>query len=84
MDIKKKINKPFPSSNPKKKFDVYVKTREGNIKKISFGAKGYEDFTTHKDKERRRLFRLRHKCDPVSKLNKDSARYWACQFLWGK
>ncbi|MGC9310064.1 MAG: hypothetical protein ACP5D2_05220 [Candidatus Nanoarchaeia archaeon] len=44
----------------------------------------YEDFTQHKDKERRRRFRLRHGCNPVSKLNKATPKFWACQKLWNK
>ena len=31
------------SSNPKKKYDAYVKHQ-----KLSFGATGYSDFTQHK------------------------------------
>ena len=27
---------------------------------VHFGASGYEDYTMHKDKERRRLYRIRH------------------------
>lgn len=30
-------------------------------KKVNFGAKGYKDFTTHKDVERKRRYLLRHK-----------------------
>lgn len=29
-----------------------------------------------------RGFRKRHKCDPVKNLDKTTARYWACQYLW--
>ena len=77
------LNKPFKSDVKGKKYSVYVKS--GNkIKKINFGAEGYEDYTQHKDKERRRLFRLRHNCDPVSELKKDTARFWSCEYLWGK
>lgn len=53
-----------PSSNPKKKIDVY----KGNKKIASIGATGYGDFPTWtKSKgstfanEKRRLYRLRHK-----------------------
>jgi len=30
-------------------------------KKIHFGQIGYEDYTKHKDEERRKLFKLRNK-----------------------
>jgi hypothetical protein len=77
-----KINKPFRSDVKGKKYSVYVKNKEGNVKKINFGAKGYGDYTQHRDKTRRKSFRARHRCDPVSKLNKSTPRYWACQYLW--
>ena len=76
------LNKPFQSDVKGKKFSVYVKDKEGNIKKVNFGAKGYEDYTEHRDKKRRASFRARHKCDPVSKLDKSTPKYWACQYLW--
>lgn len=53
-----------------------------DIKVINFGHVDYEDFTQHKDSERRKSFRSRHNCDPVKELNKLSARYWTCQYLW--
>jgi len=46
-----------PSSNKKKKIDVY----KGDKKIASIGAIGYSDYATTGDKERRRLYRLRHK-----------------------
>lgn len=76
------LNKPFKSDVKGKKYSVYVRDSSGKIKKINFGAVGYEDYTQHRDKDRRKSFRARHGCDPVSKLNKASARYWACQYLW--
>lgn len=44
------------SSNPDKKYDAFV---EG--KKVSFGAKGYSDFTQHKDNERKQRYLDRHR-----------------------
>lgn len=54
---------------------------KGKEKIVHYGAKGYEDFTIHKDLERRKNFRARHKCDskPPNKL---TPRYWACEDLW--
>jgi len=69
------LEKPFNSWRSEKKKVVFVKDKKtGNIKKIHFGAKGYEDYTEHKDKERRGNFRARHKCDS-DKPNKLTARY---------
>lgn len=63
------------SSNSKKKIDVFK-----NGKKIaSIGAIGYSDYATSKDKERRRLYRLRHKGeDKVIGSN----GYYAWKLLW--
>lgn len=81
--IGKELNKPFKSNRGGKKLQVCVKKRD-KIYNPHFGAKGYSDFTKHKDPERRRRFRLRHKCDPASKLDKTTPLYWACQYLWKK
>lgn len=69
-----------PSTNPKKKIDVFK-----NDKKIaSIGAKGYMDFPSYVKKdgieyanERRKLYRARHKKD-LSKGN----GYWSGKLLW--
>jgi hypothetical protein len=76
------FNKPKRAkSGEKSKFRVLAK--EGDeIKVINFGYRGMEDFTQHKDPQRKKSFRARHKCDPVSKLSKLTARYWSCQYLW--
>lgn len=76
------FNKPKRYRGPKKyKFRVLAK--EGSkIKVINFGHSDYKDFTQHKDSKRRKSFRARMQCDPVKKLDKLSARYWACQYLW--
>ena len=44
------------STNKNKKFDAFV-----DGKKISFGAVGYEDFSTHKDPERKDRYLARHR-----------------------
>lgn len=78
------FNKPKRSgSGEQSKFRVLAK--EGDkIKVINFGWRGQQDFTQHKDPARKKSFRARHKCDPVSSLSKLTARYWACQYLWSK
>lgn len=78
----KKLNKPFKSDRKFKKKQVCAKDKKGNILNIHYGDNRYEDFTQHKDENRRKNFRKRHGCDPVKKLNKASAKYWACQDLW--
>jgi hypothetical protein len=72
-----------PSTNPKKKIDVFD---WNNQFILSIGAKGYGDYPTYtaeKGKEyadeRRRLYKIRHNKD----RNKEgSAGYYADQILW--
>ena len=68
------LNKP--KRGGPKKFYVYVKTPEGNIKKVTWG-----DTTGLKvkmnDPEARKSFAARHKCD--SQTDKTTAAYWACR-----
>ena len=59
-----------------KKFDAVIGNRT-----VSFGAKGYEDFTTHKDPERRDRYLARHKNDPRSIK---TAGGLARDILWSK
>ena len=53
-----------------------------NGKRVKFGAKGYGDYTTHKDEERRASYRTRHSKD--LKTN-DPYRpgYLSYYILWG-
>ena len=55
------------STNAKKKWMAIFCKCEGSTKcepksrkTVHFGASGYEDYTIHRDKERRRLYRARH------------------------
>jgi len=56
-------------------------------KKINFGAKNMSDYTIHKDPERRRRYRARHRAirnkqgQLVYKL-KTSPGYWSWHILW--
>lgn len=80
MQKKLKCNKPVKSWRKGKKYAV--KACKGNKEKIiHYGALGYEDFTMHKDKERKKNFRARHRCDS-DKPNFFSARQWSCEDLW--
>jgi hypothetical protein len=46
-----------------------------------FGASGYVDFTQHKDPERARLYRMRHKKDLDTK-NPTKAGFLSYYILW--
>jgi hypothetical protein len=76
-----------PSSNPKKKLDVY----KGGRKVASIGAKGYGDYSVFLGKERkgifpkgyaaakRRNYKARHQ---KNRVVLGSAGYYADQILW--
>jgi hypothetical protein len=73
----------YKSKNSSKKYDVYVENKKtGRIKKVSFGAKGYEDYTVHHDKERRERYRQRHKHDKIR--DPLHAGFWSYWVLWGE
>lgn len=68
------LNKPKRGGS--KKFYVYVKNpKTGNIKKVSFGAKGMSVKTD--DPERVRNFVARHDCK--NRNDKTTASYWSCR-----
>jgi hypothetical protein len=72
----------YVSTNKDKKFDIYIKNPQTHrINKISFGAKGYEDYTMHHDKNRRDRYRLRHKHDHIT--DPTSSGFWSYWILWG-
>ena len=79
--IEKKLYVLYKSESKAKKYDVYIKNKTGRIKKISFGAKGYSDYTIHKDKERRERYRARHINDKLDDPN--SSGFWSWYTLWG-
>ena len=69
-----------PTSSKKYIVYVYSPTRS---KKISFGARGYSDFTIHRDELRRQRYENRHRKrenwnDPFT------AGFWAEHLLWNK
>lgn len=54
-------------------------------KNIDFGAKGYSDYTIHKDKERYERYKKRHrKRENWRKSGLDTAGFWARWILWNK
>lgn len=77
---KMECNKPQKAPPGDKHKKVVKSCHNGEEKIIRYGARGYEDYTQHKDPERRANFRARHNCDSVK--DKNTARYWACEDLW--
>ena len=45
-----------------------------------FGATGYEDYTTHKDEDRAKLYRKRHRKDRINNKHTAGALSWF--ILW--
>ena len=69
-----KLNKPFRTPGGPKKFAVYVKSKGGNVKKVTFGYPGLR--VRNANKKAAKSFRARHKCD--QKKDRTTAGYWAC------
>lgn len=66
------------STNKNKKFMVEIHGRT-----IQFGAANYEDFTTHKDEERKQRYIKRHeKREDWS--NPLTAGFWSRWLLWNR
>ena len=58
-------------------------------KKVHFGSSKYEDYTVHKDKERRDKYRARatkikNKKGELTYTNPESSNYWSIHLLWPK
>lgn len=63
-------------------FSHYVDGKLKIIKVSQFGDSRYEDYLTHKNKERREAYRKRHQKD-LEKGNYMSAGYLSYYLLWG-
>lgn len=80
------FDKPIKLKSGKHKRAVLAK--KGNkVKLVRYGRVGYEDFTTHKDEDRRQRFRARFrgilkKDGKPAYKDKWQAAYWAYNDLW--
>ena len=68
------------SHNSKKKYDAII----NGSKTISFGATGYQDFTIHKDKQRKQNYIKRHSNEDWTRSNVESAAWLSRYILWEK
>lgn len=58
---------------------------EPNGKIIHFGAKGYSDYTKHKDSERKKRYINRHKINENwNKSGIETAGFWSRWILWNE
>lgn len=83
---KKPLYKPYKSSKAGKKGMVYV-MKNGSKKIIHFGLSSMQDYTQHKDTDRKKSYCARSggitdKNGNLSKNNKNSANYWSRKILW--
>jgi hypothetical protein len=69
------------SVNPKKKFTA-IRVLP-SIKHIMFGDSAYEDYTHHKDGDRKNAYLMRHK-STENWNNTDTAGFWSRWLLWNK
>lgn len=71
----------IPSNRKDKKYSAIV-VHDGKVKTIHFGASGYDDFTTHKDENRKdKYVKRHHKEDWTDPLK---AGFWAKNLLWNR
>lgn len=69
-----KLGKPFRTPGGPKKFAVYVKSKTGGVKKVTFGDPGLK--VKNSNKKAAKSFRARHKCS--EKKDRTTAGYWSC------
>ena len=56
-------------------------------KKVHFGSPKYEDFTIHKDEDRRKKYlarakKIKNKKGELTYTNPESSNYWSVNLLW--
>ena len=85
----KTLNKPFPApKSSKKKYQVYVKKKDGKIKLVSFGFRGMDDWISGTaTKEQRKSFRARmkgikKKDGSYAYKDKTSPAFWSLNYSW--
>ena len=71
-----------PSDKTFKKFTATINDTKNNNKKIHFGDNRYQDFTKHKDPERKKAYLSRHKKDNFN--NPLYPSFYSTNLLWNK
>jgi len=70
------------SKKKNKRYDAIFDVGKSKPRVISFGSSQHDNYTTHGDKERRRLYRLRHQKDNLKVPLSPGALSW--HILWGE
>ncbi|AGE56258.1 hypothetical protein PBCVNEJV1_318R [Paramecium bursaria Chlorella virus NE-JV-1] len=71
-------------SGPKKFKAVFLddKTKK-KIKSVSFGARGYENYTSHHDPDRMKMYVIRHrKREDWTRSGRHTPGFWSRWLLW--
>jgi hypothetical protein len=71
----RRLGAPFRTPGGPKKFAVYVKAKNGNVKKVTFGDPNMR--VRNNNPARAKSFRARHKCS--EKKDRTTAGYWSCR-----
>ncbi|AGE48362.1 hypothetical protein PBCVAN69C_132R [Paramecium bursaria Chlorella virus AN69C] len=69
-----------------KKFQAIFYNKDGKkLKTVRFGARGYEDYTIHHDRERMKRYDMRHKSrEDWTRSGKYTPGFWSKWLLWSK
>ena len=83
----KKLGAESLDYSSRKNNKYMVKLPDG--KKVHFGSPKYEDYTIHKDKERRdkylsRAMKIKNKQGELTYTNPESSNFWSVNLLWPK
>jgi len=76
------LTKVTPNRTGPKKFTAHFEV-DGRPRRTQFGARGYSDYTIHRDKARRARYRSRHKKD-LQTHDLTRAGYLSYHLLWGE
>lgn len=69
-----------PKGSPKK-WSIRLPSSSGRGRTVSFGARGYRDYTQHGDPVRRKNYLNRHQGDRID--DPYAAGFWSWHVLWG-
>ena len=80
-------NKPRNAPAGAKEKKIVLAKKGDKVKVVRFGLRGMEDFTQHRDPERRKNYLarsagIRNKDGELTKNDKFSANHWARKTLW--
>lgn len=70
------------SNSKNKKWDISLYKNGTKVKKLSIGDSRYEDYTQHKDDNRKALYKSRHRNEDWDDYY--TKGFWAKHLLWNK